>query len=959
MPARYSALILSALCAIANPLPAAHADEQSAYRFDLPEQPLAEALRAIARQTGTNVLFQSKDMLGIRSPVLRAEVTTDEAIRHVLSGTSLRAERTTPTTVIVQPVSPGAAADSSEELELILVTGSRLKRVDAEGPSPVHVISRQDIDRSGAATVREVLSTVTQNATARDESGNASFLGASTVQLRGLPLGTTLMLLNGRRLGASGPQVSYNIFDISNVPLEAVERIEVLTDSASAIYGADAIGGAVNIILREDFEGAGMGARYGTSSEGDADERQASFTVGRSGQAASGLLVFDYYDRDLLRSSQRDLTSTADFTRFGGDDLRSTWSYPGNVYSLDGSALPGLSNSFAGIPSGTDGTGLTAADFQATDGVLNRFDGANYGTLSAASERTSVFASGRYRFSSGLSLFAEALFTHRNQRVLFPPEPLPYGEFGFFTVPADNPFNPFGVAVGLDYRFLEMGPRTNDLTTDFSRFVVGASGAWGRFDWEFYWLGDRDQSEIVNGRTLNSTLNAEVIQEYLNSTDPNVALNVFSTTGNNNPQTLAAILNATATTDDLSSRASMTEAIVRGPLWTLPAGTLNAVFGLNVRRERVDFLSPLAGDLRDQRNSKSVFAELAIPLVSPAQGVPVVSSLELTAAVRHDDYEDFDSSTKPQFGLTWRPWRSLLVRASYGEAYKAPTPFQLFYPPITFPSATFDPARNGEPSEFVQIVGGNPQLKPERGTSTTFGVIWEPTFARGWTLSMNAFRVRQEDFITAFDADLVLANEALFPERVVRAPVLPTDPPGFSGRIISIDATNINFGTLTTKGFDGELQYAFAPSRAGNFVASLYVTYIDEFEILIAPGSPAVNVVNQANAAGYPLRFKSNAGLAWNRAGGWSAALTARHMGSYTDYDGIHELPAQTLFDVQLGRSFGEHGDLWLVENVDVTLGVINLTNEQGHFSRSFAGYDYQQADMRGRFYYLNLKARF
>ena len=1000
---RRACVLLTLLCMSAHGADAISDRLSSQTNFDIPAQSLGGSLKELAHQAGVQILFEESTVRGLSAPALQARQSVEQALRALLRNTGLvyvasgdaiavrksfrlRNESTTPprddsrsgvindeggtpdrqrlaqaTGAAVaggadRPDAPGLVSD---ELEMVVVTGSRLKRIEAAGPSPVHVITRQEIDRSGAATVREVLNTVTQNANSRDESGNASFLGASTVQLRGLPLGTTLILLNGRRIGASAAQVSFNIFDLSNVPLEAVERIEVLTDSASAIYGADAIGGAVNIILKQDFDGAGAGVRYGTSSESDADERQASFTIGGNGDKLSGMLVLDYYDRDLLHASERELTRTSDFTRFGGDDLRSTFSYPANVYSLDGGPLPGLANSFAGAPAGTDGVGLTPADFAATDGVLNLFETAPYQTLQSAAERKSVFASGRYRITPQTSVFAEALYTHRRQLVEFPPEPLPFGQFGFFTVPANNPFNPFGVPVGVDYRFVELGPRTNDATTDFSRFVVGASGAWGRVGWEVYWLGDRDETDVVNGATLNSFLNVPLIQQALDSSDPSVALNVFSTTGNNNPQTLTALLDATATVDDLNSRASMAEAVVRAPLWDLPAGPMNAVLGVNVRNEKVDFLSPLAGDLRDQRRSKSVFAELAVPLVGPAQGISGVSSLELTAAVRYDDYDDFDSSTEPQFGLTWRPWQSLLLRASYGEAYKAPTPFQLFFPRLTLPGTAFDPQRGGEPSDFVMIRGGNPELEPEQGNSTSFGFIWEPRFAPGFSIQMNAFRVRQEDFITALSVDQLLENEALFPGRVVRGEPTPADPPNFAGPIISVDTSNVNFGGITTEGLDGEFQYAFPPGDWGEFVASLSFTYIDEFAVRLTPGVPPENRVNEASDAGYPLRFRGSGALTWNTQGGWSATLNTRYNCSYTDYDGIHELPSQTLMDVQLQRRFGTRGGLWLLDDLEATLGVVNLTDQQGEFSRSFAGYDYQHADMRGRFFYLNLKARF
>jgi iron complex outermembrane recepter protein len=989
-------LAISVVALLAAHAPSARADLAGRYDFSIPPQSLSSALIAFSRQADVQVVGATDTVMNLDTDGVSGQHTGREALRLLLGLHPLLFEEVTSRSVRIVPqraLAPAGRSRSSEEtpaamhlagtageevpaqgpldqadarrpeerleLEEVIVTGSRLKHPEAAGPSPVIAITREQIDRSGAGTVREVLNAVTQTSVQLDESGNSSFLGAATMQLRGLPVGTTLMLLNGRRLGASGTQVSANFFDLNNIPLEAVERIEILTDSASAIYGADAIGGAVNLILKNDFTGAGASARFGTSAEGDATERSASLTFGGKGESLSGLVVLDYFDRDPLHGTDRDVTSTQDFTRFGGADLRSTFSYPANIYSLDGTALPGLTSTFAGVPAGTDGIGLTPADFVATDGVLNLFDAAPYSTLLAQAERKSVFASGRYNVSPRLSLFGELLYTDREQIVSLAPDALPFGQFGLFTVPASNPFNPFGVAVGVDYRLVDLGPRANDSQTEFSRFVVGASGAFLQgFEWEIYLLADRDHTDVFNRGFVNAFLDPTVVQQFLDSPDPEVALNVFSTTGNNNPATLAAILAAGRNTDELSTRASMGEFIVRGPLWQLPAGSLSAVLGVNARQERVDFLSPLAGDIRDERKSESAFVEMSAPLVSPVQEVAGIYSLELTAAARHDHYEEFDSSTNPQFGLTWRPIQTLLLRGSYGEAFKAPTVFDLFFPQFTAPQSVFDPRRGGEASEIITTFGGNPQLAPETGKSTTVGLVWEPRFAPGFSATLSAFKVEQEDFITALSLDLILANEAVFPGRVVRALPEPADPAGFAGRIISVDVSNINFGRLTVKGLDGQLQYAFAPTDYGRFVASLAATYTDEYEILLTPDTPASNHVNQANDAGYPLRLKGNAGISWTSNGGWLASATARYLNSYTDYDGVRELPSQTLVDLQVGRHF-VNGAASLLKGLDATLGVINATDEQGEFSNNFAGYDAQQADIRGRFYYLNFKLRF
>jgi iron complex outermembrane receptor protein len=174
-----------------------------------------------------------------------------------------------------------------------------------------------------------------------------------------------------------------------------------------------------------------------------------------------------------------------------------------------------------------------------------------------------------------------------------------------------------------------------------------------------------------------------------------------------------------------------------------------------------------------------------------------------------------------------------------------------------------------------------------------------------------------------------------------------------------VDTSNINFGRLTVKGADVQLQYSFPSTSYGQFVTSLAGTYVDAYEILVTPGTEPLNLVNHANTAGYPLRFKGNAVLSWSGLGGWSASTTLRYLNSYLDYDGVRKLPSQTLLDLQVGYRFGDESTIRLLKGFQATFGVINLTNHQGDFSNSFAGYDSLQADLRGRFYYLNLQTKF
>jgi iron complex outermembrane receptor protein len=662
-------------------------------------------------------------------------------------------------------------------------------------------------------------------------------------------------------------------------------------------------------------------------------------------------------DRDPIRAADRSLTSTRDFTRFGGEDFRSTLSYPANVYALPGTGnLPGLNAPFAAVPAGTDGIGLTAADFSTTAGTLDLFNDAPYATLEAQSDRQSLFATGSRRFSaSSLEVFGEMLYTHKHQIVQQGPDALFGGAAGLFIVPADNPFNPFGAPVGVDYRFMELGPRANDSSTDFSRLLIGARGGlFRRFSWDVYVLADRDATAVTN----RGAVNRDIAQQFLNSTDPQTALNVFSTTGNNNPDTLHAILDETI--DNLTTQARMGEATLRGPLMDLPAGPLQFAIGVNMRREELAFLSPQAGNIRSDRTTKAAFAEVSLPLIGAAQAMPGVRSLELTGAARYDDYAREGSRVSPQFGLLWRPVSTLLVRASRGKAFKLATPFDLFFPQLTLPTVVADPLRNGEPSAVALVFGGKPHLAPEKGDSRTFGIKWEPASAPGFSVAVSAFRVEQRDFITRFsDTDLLLNNADQFPGRVVRAPATPEDIAlGLPGRLVSIDQSSVNFGRIVVRGTDAQFEYALQPMRFGQFVTTVSGTYIDDYEVLLTPGSRPINRVSQANDAGYPVRFKGGAALSWSGFDSWSAALSGRYLASYTDYDGERRLPAQRWFDFQVNHHFGARAAAGS-SGWDATLGILNLTDNQGDFSNNLNGYDPHQADIRGRYFYAMLKVRF
>jgi iron complex outermembrane receptor protein len=942
--------------------------------FDIAAQPAATALNQFAEQADITLVFPQAQVVDIRTGPLRGDYSVAEGLARMLAGTRLTYQQTGERTIAI--VDRGAAPGTSQtaqlaqsgegaqeeevaaprpgevvEIEKMVVTGSRLQRTEFEGPSSVTLITREEIDRSGYSTVRELLNTVPQGATSRDESGAGAFLGASTIQLRGLSQGSTLILINGRRVTASASQFARNYFDLNSIPLEAIDRVEILTDTASAVYGGDAVGGAVNFILRKDFEGVVAGSRYGTSYRGDATERNVSITLGGGGEQFNGLVVFDLFERDPVLRPARSLTADSDFRRFGGIDLRSTLSFPANIYALPGQGnLPGLRNRFAGVPQGTDGIGLTPQDFAATDGVLNRFELAPFQTLISETRRFGTLATGDYRFDNGVSMFAELMFTRNAVMTSAAPDVLFGGSAGLFVVPASNPYNPFGVAVGVDYRTVELGPRLFDAENQFGRGLAGLQGTWGEIDWELSLLADNDQSTLVE----RNYINAATVRTALTSTDPSRALNVFcSTLPCNSPAILASIRSEPIAST--RTGATMAEANLAGRIDGVFGQPLSWAVGASARKERLtrDRSDQPDADLNVSRDVVAGYFELLQPLVPSSDD----RRLELSLAGRYDDYSTFGSSFNPQLGLLWKPTRWLLLRASGGTAFKTPSLNDTFGNVNVFDTVVSDPLRNNEPVQIILTQGPNEDIQPEEATSLTFGFILEPETLAGFSFGATAFRVEQEDFIVRLPAlNDLLRNPQLFGDRIRRADPTAQDlAAGLPGRLLSLDRTALNFGGVVVRGVDLQNNYRFRMDRFGDFVWSLSGSYVDSYKVTLQPGQAAREQVGNANDAGYPARFKGNTGLTWAGNGGLGANVFARYLSSYTDYDGVREMPANWWYDLQLSYDFS--AARWpMLRGLRASVGAINLGNNQGDYSNNFAGYDPRQADLRGRFFYLNLK---
>ena len=824
----------------------------------------------------------------------------------------------------------------TEQLEKIVVVGSRLPAAEAQTAQDVHIYERERIEQSGQSTVAEFLATLPEVSLAAPENAT----GATPVRLRGAIFGSALVLINGRRVQAvTGGAAVFGFFDVDTIPLSLVERIEILPTGSSAIYGGDALAGVVNIILRSNF--TGLEANFGYKWAKNTDEKLVSAGGGWQAGNFSMSAIATYSERSPLFGKDRDITASPDLRRFGGPNLGTPFfGVPANVSSLSGN-LPGLNSSFATVPVGSSGIGLTPSDFAATAGTQNTGSFTRYQSLIGESRRSGAFLSANYRFGSGLELFAELLATEYNLHLVTTPPFL-----SLASVPASNPFNPFGTTVRVSG--LVQGAESLakvDFDENFVRPVVGARGKLGSWYWEVSALTSRDKgSQVISGQPNTALLNAA-----LASPDPRTALNPFIDGPMASPGVLASIYSNTLITN-FEAQATIVDAFTRGPVVQLPAGALNALVGAEYEKDRFE------RGFDANRTARAVFTELRAPLfASTDERGEKREVLAVQGAARYDDYSDFGSKTTWQAGVELRPIEHLLMRGAHATAFKPPTLYNLAAPLSSSPITVTDPRRNGETVVVQSITGGNPALQPTTGTSSTLGFVWSPRQIPGLNVSMTRWWMSIDDAINfPISSQFVVDNENAFPGRVIRAPA----PPGEIGQIIATDRTYINFGTMHQAGIDGSIDWRFRTSL-GELVPAVAATYMTKFEGSSTAGSPSIDRLSRAsNDAVFAPRWKGIASITWQPTEAYVVWLAGRYIGRYTDYT-----PPRTIgnvwyldgsFEVDVERALGiNKGSLG---GAKLLLSGTNLTDKLPVYSTFFRGYDVYNYDLVGRTWFVRLK---
>ena len=850
--------------------------------------------------------------------------------------------------LIVTPLA-FAQTPTPQKVEKVEVTGSNIKRVDAETVAPVLIITRDEIAASGRNTIAEVLSglSINQGNSFNEAGGVNSFApGASGIGLRGLGAKNTLILINGRRMAAYGfaQNISDTFVDINAIPASAVDRIEVLKAGASHIYGSDAIAGVINVILRKDFQGLELTAGAGTSTEGGANEYRASVAAGYGdlGQNKYNVLVAaDYFKRDLLLQTDRKYTRDNDWR----DQVAGDFSRPGIAVYIPTGAAGAAPNPNRIAMAGCTGQVLTVQQinpFTALRGNNCVQNFAEFNTLNPRTERGGVLARGTLDISPNLQAFAEGGFSTSKSFQKFQPPFISTGNTflnpatGLPTnvpglIPANSPYayrlNGVPTAALFQYIFTEAGGRDSDLKNDTSRFLVGMKGTMGAWDWE---AGASAAKNKITSIGYNRLLSAPTIAVLNNST-----YNYFDRFNAANGPVLRGLL--TSLTRVAESKLQTFDVRASTELMQTANGPIGFAIGAETRKESmVDVPDPLSRSgatfgsgsvaVNGERRNTAVFVEFS--------GKPL-KALELQAAVRQEKYSDFGTKAVPGVGAKWTVTPEFLLRATFSKGFRAPTLPENAKSNAIFFVAIADPVLNLNYNTSGAFTGSG-NLKPETSDNYNWGMIWEPF--KNTSFGIDFYRIKQKDIVSTDDFSFILRNPARYPGQIIRSPL--------TNQVLSIEARYINLALTETKGFDVEAKHVFNLAENGKLTLSGNYSYIESYKFVLAAGEEPTEAVDSNAFATLP-RFRGSVSANWQR-GNWSVRLTNRHIAGY-DQTAATALPQQT----RVGSS--DFQDLFLsykgFKNMNLTASVLNLRDAIPPYDGA-AGNRYSTSlyDLKGRF---------
>ena len=984
-----------------------------------------------------------------------------------------------PPTTATGAVTPGTQA----EVERVIVTGSNIPTAEETGPNPVDTYRVQDIEKLGVRNATDLLVRLPQEAGSTFNQNIANGGDGSVIpNLRGLLPKETLVLVDGKRMAtnANGTGV-----DINLIPFPMIDHIDILKDGASAVYGADAVAGVINIFLKHRFRGLEIGGSIGNTNLGasnDAREAEAWLIAGTGDDKTDIMIVADAYDRQAIFSHDRDISTNGNFVDFGGIDVRSS-NHPGRVqgFRLIPSIITPTPHS---APNASTSPDYIPASLVSPRSNRFAFNFAAFTPAIPENDRQSFYASfTRDICDKYLTVFADFKYTRSFFNAALAPTPFTPDPFhnalgsGFsnnsISVPIQNPFNPFtvpdailppgspnaGVPVttGVKFRSLEVGNRVSPTIKHDMLFDGGLRGQMGEFgdyfktwNWEAGFRYSRDEAINLSRQVVSQP----GLREALLDTNPATAFNPFLNYGGKNTKIAQSRVYVTLH-DTATFELPLTYVTFNGDLFNLPAGPVSFAIGGEYHGERyrddpdslnTTFNTIGATDLEASLVNRDVwgmYQEVRVPITSPTWNFPGAYSLEIDFAEREEWYSQNTSATivlpdrhsqydaqKPKVSVRYQPLRpewigTVTLRGSYTEAFHAPTLFEISPASIQSFPMVHDPFSSQTDPQIEERIIGNPDLQPEVAYEWTYGIVyspgnasWAPPWLKGLTLSADFYHIDLRSIASLLGSQFII--ERNIPGLVTRD---PSTIPGELGPVTLVIDPNANLAKAVLEGLDYEAVYildtasVFGGRDYGRLTTTVNGNYSSRFVLQVVPTEERFSINGQFVPTGFNLtgsipRDRANFSLFYDGPadtwlGGLDVGAVVHWIGQYDDdptlFSGVRfrQIREWTTLDLIANYTFnlpapvaqqevagyakdggknvrmkdGKDKNVapittaeynpcgwraWL-NGTSIQVGLQNATDEDPPFvGGSFEnGYDESLTDVRGRFWYVQLKKRF
>ena len=866
------------------------------------------------------------------------------------------------------------------------ITGSSIKRIEGETALPVQVLKREDIEKTGATTAAELIKTLSANTAPLSDgasitdstSGQRGFNGAN---LRGIGVSSTLVLLNGRRLANFASPGDNAGVDLNNIPAGAIERVEVLKDGASAIYGTDAIGGVINFITRKDYRGVDLNLFASGTQEGGAGKRTASISGGYGSLDSDRFNLFgviDLQQLDSLRSNQRRFIQDRPLAALL-PALMSSNTYPANIdfYSeqldllIDAGVVPADSRTRINpsapdcnppatvyAPNGPGGASGCSYDYMRDTEIYPE------------SERLGFVGRATFQLAENHQLFAEGVFSQSRSRYVLSPNPqrIRYLSPDILPEPYRSVLLDAGETEisGIRLRMAEAGNRTNEVTSEAQRLVLGASGLLA--DWDY----DLALSRAEN-RAVDKYVDGYVLYDKFVEGIESGLVNPFGPSSQAGLDFLAGI----KVNDEARKSRGVSTAVdgkVSRSLMRLAGGDLGLALGGELRREETTFTpsalllsnniagdrdsSGLATDLSatsDSRRVASVYGELSAPF---AKG------LEAQFALRYDKYSAVGDTVNPKVGLRWQPTKEVLLRGSAGTGFRAPSLSDLNRPTtygvtsslITDPYCVAQEGTiDGCTDQWAVERRSNPNLKPEKSRQFSLGTVVE--LSKAWSFSLDYWNIQVKDVISTLGEQVIIEN----PDKY-NGSYIERDEDGFISNVI---LQKENQGQLRTSGLDLAADWRGLSGEYGRFSASLNGTLVLAYDRQFGPQEPYRSNLGVFLNDQVIQRWRHRLSFGWDL-GPVGLTLANSYSSGYTDQNTTYDPVTDTLLPSHKVKPYSlwDLTGSWSVsKDLKLRAGVLNLLNTAPPFSNQayyfLAGYDPTYTDPRGRSYYAALQYKF